>query len=136
LDPPPYAPWRRLVQGDGPCLLAVGPLVGPIASAALGRERRDRPSVWLLSELPLPPPPAEFLADLRRADCLAVVEEHVAAGSAGAALALHLLSTGQAPRRFVHRPALGYVSGRYGSQQFHRRESGLDANAVLAALNS
>ncbi len=63
-----------------------------------------------------------------------VVEEHVATGSVGATLALELLESGHAPQRFLHRPALGYVSGRYGSQQFHRRECGLDPDAVLAAL--
>ncbi|MDR3635715.1 MAG: hypothetical protein P4L84_18075 [Isosphaeraceae bacterium] len=132
--PPAYAPWRCVSRGDGPCLLAVGPLVGSILQAVLRLEARCRPRVWVLSELPFPAPPPEFLADVRESDCLMVVEEHAAAGSVGAMLALYLLSNAQSPRRFLHRPALGYVTGRYGSQKFHRRECGLDPEAVLAEL--
>ena len=132
--PPPFGAWRHLLIGPGPCLLAVGPLVGPILGAVQELEAPRRPSVWLLSELPCPALPDAFLDDVRRADCLMVVEEHVAAGGAGAALALELLGRGVAPRRFIHRPALGYVSGRYGSQKFHRRESGLDPDSILADM--
>jgi transketolase len=130
----PYAAWRRILSGDGPCLLAVGPLVGSILAAVLRLEEGRRPSVWVLSELPFPEPPAEFLADVRRSDCLMVVEEHVAAGGAGSMLALYLLASSQAPRRFLHRAARGSVSGRYGSQMFHRRDCGLDAETILAEL--
>lgn len=131
---PPYAPWRRLLPGEGPCLLVAGPLVGSIVGAAMNLSPSWRPSIWVLSELPLPTPPPEFLADVRRTDSLMVVEEHVAAGGVGAMLALELAKRGRMPGRFWHRPALGYVSGRYGSQKFHRRESGLDPEAVLAEL--
>ena len=37
--------------------------------------------------------------------------------------------------QFVHRTALGYVSGRYGSQRFHRAECGLDPASIVAELN-
>ncbi len=131
---PAYAPWRRLLQGDGPCLLVAGPLVGPILGAALDLEPSVRPNIWVLSELPFPDPPPEFLTDVNRCDSLMVVEEHVAAGSVGSSLALYFLAREKSPRRFVHRTALGYVSGRYGSQQFHRRECGLDAESVLTEL--
>jgi transketolase len=63
-----------------------------------------------------------------------VVEEHVAQGGAGQALAAWLLQAGLAPGRFQHFSALGYPSGNYGSQQFHRAESGLDPGSVLRAL--
>jgi transketolase len=131
----PYAAWRRFVRGDGPCLLIVGPLAGSILGAVLRLDAARRPSVWVLSELPFPEPPPEFLADLRQSECLMVVEEHVAAGGAGPMIALHLLAREQAPERFRHRAALRYPSGRYGSQTFHRRESGLDPESILAALD-
>ena len=37
---------------------------------------------------------------------------------------------GLAAARFVHRPALGYPTGRYGSQAFHRAQCGLDAPSI------
>ena len=63
--------------------------------------------------------------DVQRSQNLLVIEEHVTRGGVGQMLAHHLLSAGTAPRRFASRAALGYVSGRYGSQKFHRRECGL-----------
>ena len=34
----------------------------------------------------------------------------------------------------VHAHAVGYPSGRYGSQNWHRRECGLDASAILLSV--
>jgi transketolase len=133
---PAYSPWRRLLSGGGATVLAVGPLVGPLWAALAALAEPRRPNLWLLSELPVRAEalPADFLADVRRSGRLVVVEEHVAQGGVGQALALALAALGKTPPRFEHRCALGYVSGLYGSQQFHRKECGLDPAAVLAAL--
>jgi transketolase len=130
LQLPPYAPWRKLLHGGGPTLVVVGPLVGGILEAVRHLEERERPEVWLVSELPLTPLPEAFLAGLARSQRLVVVEEHVVQGGAGPMLASALLAAGCAPRQFTHRPALGYVSGLYGSQKFHREECGLDPASV------
>lgn len=133
---PEYAPWRHLADGFGPTMLVAGPLVGGIIREVAGMPTSQRPSVWLLSELPLGEVPAEFLDDLRRSDHLFVVEEHVAQGGVGQMICHHLLSTSQPVRRFTHRCALGYVSGLYGSQRFHREECGLDAASIVRALGA
>ncbi|HEY0776843.1 MAG TPA: hypothetical protein VGD56_02650 [Gemmatirosa sp.] len=133
---PAYAPWRRVVEGDGPTVIGVGPVVSPLIAACAALDAARRPTIWVLSELPLAELPDALLADLRRSEHLVVVEEHVARGSAGELLAHRLLLDGEAPRRFTHRCARGYVSGRYGSQRFHRRESGLDADSILAAIDA
>lgn len=133
--PPPYAPWRRLVSGGGATLLVAGPLVGTLIEPLKTLAQSRRPSLWVLAELPIAAPPAEFLADLRRSRRLVVAEEHVAHGGAGQALAARLMEMGEMPARFVHRRALGYVSGSYGSQPFHRRECGLDPAGILAACD-
>ena len=80
--------------------------------------------VWLVSELPIQALPPVFVSNVQRSQYLMVIEEHVRAGSFGQMLAHQLLLTGTAPGRFMHRTALGYVSGRYGSQRFHRAECG------------
>jgi transketolase len=131
---PAYAPWRKLLGGGGATLLVVGPLVGGIVEAVRGLEFTYRPDVWLVSELPFDPVPEAFLADVQRSQNLLVIEEHVARGGVGQMIAHHLLSAGTAPRRFASRAALGYVSGRYGSQKFHRRECGLDPAAIVQHL--
>jgi transketolase len=133
LELPPYAPWRRLLVGSGATLLIVGPLAGAILGEAQGMPESHRPTVWVLSELPIVPGamPSVFIDDFQRSGHLIVVEEHVAHGSAGAALARVLLMNQAFPRRFTHRFARGYPSGHGGSQAFHRRESGLDAPSIL-----
>ena len=132
---PPFMPWRRLVAGDAATILVCGPLVGGLLGAIRDLPRERRPSLWLVSELPYGELPEAFLADVAATPHLVVVEEHVATGGMGERLARDLLLRGVAPRRFTHRHALGYPSGRYGSQAFHRRECGLDPAAILAALD-
>ena len=133
---PPYAPWRRLMAGDGWVVLVAGTLAGGIWEMARTLDEPDRPTLWLLSELPPGEFPEAFLADLGRSGRLLVVEEHVDHGGLASMVARSLLPIGRGPRKFASRSALGYVSGRYGSQKFHRAESGLDPDSVARFLTS
>ena len=133
---PPYAAWRRVCEGDGPTIVGIGPVIAPVVAACHAMDPAERPSVWVVAELPLAEVPEALLDDLGRSDHLVVVEEHVARGGLGEMLAHRLLLDGRSPRRFTHHCARGYVSGRYGSQRFHRRESGLDAESVLAGVSA
>jgi transketolase len=131
---PAYSPWRRLFAGNpgASTLLVVGSLVGGIVNLARQVEPGKRPTVWLLSELPIAELPREFIADVKSAKHLVVVEEHVAHGGVGGMVATKLMETATCPRQFTHLAARGYVSGRYGSQAFHRKECGLDAASVIS----
>lgn len=135
---PAYAPWRCLLTGGGPTMAVVGPLVGSLWAELAALDEDARPSLWAVTELPIDPDtvPEAFLADLRQSGHLFVVEEHVAANGAGQMLAHRLLEMGQAPAQFTHRCALGYLSGTYGSQHFHRAECGLDAPAIRAVVEA
>ena len=115
-------------------IVVTGSLAGGLWGAVRNLEGASRPSLWLLSELPARQLSEEFRADLARSRRLLVVEEHVAHGGVAQSLATLLLESGKAPERFACRSAQGYVSGRYGSQQFHRRECGLDAASILDFL--
>lgn len=134
LELPPYAGWRKLLQGEGPTMAITGPLAGGILAAVAVLPGPQRPDVWLVSELPIVEIPAAFLADLNRSRHLFVIEEHTLSGGLGQMLAHRLASLGHGLGRFTHRYALGYPSGRYGSQKFHRRESALDPESIVAAL--
>ena len=131
---PAYAPWRRLRSGRGPVVVAVGPMAG-IAWGAFAQDGEAGPEVWAVSELPLAlsPPPQAF-ADALAGRTLCVVEEHVAQGGLGQALAAWCLTSAAALTGFRTVTAAGYPSGTYGSQGFHRRESGLDAEALRGLL--
>jgi transketolase len=134
---PAYAPWRRLLKGGGATMIVVGPLAGGVLASMRRLDESRRPDVWVVTELPILPHeiPSEFLADLERSRHLLVVEEHVAHGGVGEMLARTLLLLGATPETLTHRHALGYVSGLYGSQQFHRRECGLDPDSLVASLD-
>lgn len=132
---PEYAPWRKLLSGKAGVLAVAGPLVGGIWAHALTLPEAERPDIWLVSELPFGEPPQEFLADIKNKRLLSV-EEHVEQGGFGRMLAAWLLRNGTLPASFEILAAKGYPSGRYGSQKFHRRESGLDPAAVFARLAS
>ena len=131
---PEYVPWRRLLAGDGATLLVAGPLVGGILREACKMPVAERPSIWLVSELPFYDVPSGFLDDVKRTEHLAVVEEHMKQGGVGQMICHHLLLHSVPVRRFTHHHAQGYVSGRYGSQKFHRVECQLDPASVLAAV--
>jgi transketolase len=135
---PKYTPWRRLLRGGGPTMAVVGPLAGGILGALLKLPERQRPNYWVVTELPIIPEniPAEFIEDIQTSKDLWVVEEHVVQGSAGQMLAHTLMEMGRPPARFTHRHALGYPSGYYGSQKFHRKECGLDPESIVAGLNA
>jgi transketolase len=132
---PPYAPWRRLLRGDGPVLAGVGPLVGGMLTALQQLKEKVRPEVWLITELPITNAPDEFIASVKRTRRLFVIEEHTAHGGFGQMLTHHLATAGVSLDSFIHKHALGYISGLYGSQKFHRAECGLDAASIAAAVS-
>jgi len=137
-DLPAYEPWRKLLAGDGPVVVVVGPLAGGLLAELRELDPASRPELWVLSELPLEanPVPLAFVEGLERAQQLCVVEEHVAQGGIGQMLAHWLLQQGLALDAFEHVFAQGYPSGEYGSQQFHRRECGLDPQSLCKRIEA
>lgn len=134
---PQYAPWRRLLPGDAGVLIAVGPGAGGLLAAAALLPEQERPEIWVVTELPLEaaPLPEACRARIAETGRLFVLEEHVVQGSLGQMLAHALFEEGAVrPRVFRHFAAKGYLSGRYGSQAYHRAECGLDAPSVLAEV--
>jgi transketolase len=127
---PPYAPWRCVLAGESGVLAALGPLAGLAWNALRPIPQEKRPSVWAVAELPPAPLPEGFCAAIEADRPLFIVEEHVQQGGLAMQLLHALALAGLRPARVVHRHALGYPSGRYGSQAFHRRECGLDAESL------
>ena len=94
----------------------------------------DRPSVWAVTEFNEDEIPEIFWAQVAGKN-LFVTEEHVAAGGLGMHVALAMARLGIRTSRFVHRHALGYPTGRFGSQGFHRKQCGLDVEGVRAMVS-
>lgn len=135
--PPCYAPWRRLVTGDGPLIVALGPLAGTYLAPLSELPVSERPELWTAGILPLErfPPPSELTELVAVGRDLWVVEEHVIQGSFGAQLLHDLASNGLSPRRFRNLTATAHNFGRYGSQSYLRKRSGLDPLSLLNALS-
>uniref|UniRef100_Q02BA8 Transketolase, central region n=1 Tax=Solibacter usitatus (strain Ellin6076) TaxID=234267 RepID=Q02BA8_SOLUE len=133
---PAYQPWRRLTTGAGPLIAVAGPLAGSILKAVTDLEPALRPELWVVSELPLEafPPPMEFAIRLDTSPAVWAVEEHVAQGGFGRMLSAWVLENGYRPKSFRHWRAEGYPSGTYGSQEFHRAESGISAPKIRQAI--
>lgn len=132
---PAFRMWRQLVVGSEAVLIVVGPLAGAVWQQCERVPPAERPSLWCLSELPVGTLPEALISDVRSAKVVCVAEEHVAHGGAGAMLAEAMIAHDCLPKRLLRRTALGYPSGRYGSQAFHRRECGLDPASLLQLVS-
>ncbi len=126
------APWRKLRTGRGPLVVACGTIAGSVASSLADMDVE----IWAVTELRSDrfELPDEILLRLGAGTAVVVVEEHRAHGGIGSILARAMLLAGLRPIAFRHHFAVGYPSGRYGSQQFHRRESELDAKAIRGSV--
>ena len=126
---PEYASWRQILPGSRGVLAALGPLAGVAWKALADLPVDCRPALWAVCEFDTLAIPAQFF-DQVPGQPLYVLEEHVAQGGLGMNLSLALTARGLAPGQLVHRPALGYPTGRFGSQDFHRAQCGLDATSI------
>jgi len=135
---PPYAPWRRLLDGHAGVIVVVGPIAGALWRAMREIPATRRPALWVVSELggqsASMTPPEALLDAIANAPALGVVEEHIAHGGFGEQFLYSLALLGAALPPVVHAHARGYPSGRYGSQTWHRHECGLDAPAILRSV--
>jgi transketolase len=134
---PKYQPWRKVLDGKNGIFLVAGALAGKLWTDLLKVSEELRPELWVLCELPisnLNSPPKEFLSSLKNKKRLLVVEEHVKQGGLGQMMSHWLLTNQINVEFFEHAYAVGYPSQRYGSQQFHRQDSGLDIKSLLLKL--
>jgi transketolase len=133
---PVYAPWRQFTCGNGPVVIAVGPLAGTYIDVFERLPVERRPNFWAVAELPIErsPMPAELIQQIEKSQSLCIAEEHVRRGGFGSEILLHLAERGISLRRFRHLYARAHHFERYGSQHFLRRLSALDPDSMLAAL--
>lgn len=133
--PMAFSPWRRLLEGDGPVVLALGPLAGVAMQALVGAGLPVE--LWAVGALPMPPegaPPA-LRAAIAAGRPVIVYEEHVRHGALGSVVAGWTLREGLPVRRFRHLAIEAKAPiGRYGSQGFMRREAGIAPEDLLAAV--
>lgn len=133
--PPQYAPWRQVLCGKLGALAALGPLAGVAWQALIDIPVSERPAVWAVTELTPNQIPKEFWDQVENKP-IYIAEEHMATGGLGMHLALAMARLGIVASNFIHHHAAGYPTGRYGSQAFHRAESGLDIAGMRAMIQN
>jgi len=134
---PSFEPWRLLIEGKGPVVVACGPLASTYIASVQTMAESIRPNLWAVSVLPLEisPPHPEMLRQLTQTGRLIVAEEHVQRSGLGSELILWLAERGLSPRRFTHLYAKAHRFERYGSQNYLRAQSKLDPRSLLESLN-
>lgn len=132
-----YCCWRNILPGEKIPIVLAGPIAGEYYNYCHQISEDQRPDLWVVSELPivemdeLP----DALVSRILEDGLFVVEEHCKQGGLGQQLAQLFLANDLHPPRFKAFCATQSY-GRYGSQQFHRNQSGLNAASVCAFLET
>ena len=131
---PPYATWRRVMAGDGPVVISLGPIVGPLYQALT--EISVRPEFWIIGELPLLPEriPAELVQAIVGSGRLCVVEEHVKHGGLGSMLCQWLVESAIDLKSYRHLHVRGGAVPLVGSQEYMRRQNGLSQDAIRVAV--
>ena len=135
---PPYCAWRQLQTGAAGVLVVVGPIAGGLLRATASLAPSVRPALWVVGELgvdTLAVIPRPLLESIAGAAMLGLVEEHVAEGGFGQQFVHALALRGCQIPTLLHAHARGYPSGRYGSQNWHRQECGLDVPTILAQMS-
>lgn len=116
-------------------IVALGPIAANVLKAVQELDLKAECSLYTALTLPLHLTD-ETAEELRQAENILVVEEHVSIGGLAQQLSVKLLEAGIHPQRFRSLAAQGYPNGRYGSQSYHQAQSGLDVKNIINVLRS
>ncbi|HEX7507298.1 MAG TPA: transketolase [Polyangia bacterium] len=130
---PAFAPWRRIKRGRGCIVIGMGPVLGNLYEMG-DRELLDDMEIWSVGMLPIDDIPADLSASIREKRPVVTLEEHYGSCGLGEALSHLLLTHAVLPQSLTSLHALGYPTGRDGSQRWHQEQSGLAGQALRTTL--
>lgn len=135
-ESPVAGTFKHIVRSDDAkgTIISLGPVTANVMTALQDESLAGRFDVFTAMNLPLDLP--ADLAEQWAGKPMLVVEEHVATGGLGQQLSTQLLSSGNAPNRFISLTAQGYPNGLYGDQKYHQQQSGLDPANITRQLHS
>lgn len=116
-------PTKLTVVGIGPALLNTLPWIADV----------DQIDLFVVSQLPLAELTHGLIESVKTSGHLFVIEEHASRGGLGEHLAA-ALALAEVHFRLVHQHAAGYPGGRYGSQSYHQKQSGLDSASLQTRI--
>ena len=129
--------FTRLTSAENPkvTIACSGPVIHNVFSAISENNLAQFIEVFNISKIPYGNFTNDFLNSLTRTKKLIVVEEHISVGGIGQQLACDLLSGGIHVDVFKTLYAKGYPSGRFGNQQYHMQQSGIDKDSISKTIS-
>lgn len=124
-----FAPFRKIKSGSAGVIFVIGNMAGSVLHFC-----RDKNfSVWACGVLPLEinSVPFELFNDIKNCDKLFIIEDHVKAGGLGEQFSAVMLESGIIPKNFKIFYAHGYSSKLYGSQDYYRKNNGLNLEELI-----
>lgn len=125
--------WRKIMSGKRGLVLGMGPVTSN-AIAEIKNHFVDDFSVWAVGILPIISFPEELISEIAELKKLVILEEHCGPGGLGECIAVELLKLGISNLEIIFLNAVGYPSGRYGSQTWHQAENGLVGEGLSRTL--
>lgn len=130
--------FKVLHQSDSAevTVFALGPIANNVLTA-LAQADELASKVNVISALHFPLVIEDDLIRLiEKAPNLLVAEEHISTGGLAQQLSVQLLERGVFMSSFKSLKAEGYPNGRYGSQSYHQKISGLDPDSIISNINN
>ncbi len=132
---PAFAPWRQTAGRTKLCRHRHGPGVERLIRVE-STELLEELEIWSVGLLPLEELPIELIDKHSIKRRVVIIEEHYRAGGLAEALSYVFLTSGVVPARLTCLHAVGYPSGRYGSQRWHQAENGLLGPSLASHLEN
>lgn len=123
-------------HGAGLTVIAQSPVANNMLAALVDNTHASHVDVFTINRMPLSSLPAEIAASIEKTKNVLTIEEHIAVGGLGSAVALQTQLAGLHVKKFRSLYAVGYPDGLYGSQAYHQQASGLDEQNIRSVINS
>ena len=128
---PKFSPYRKLKPGSSGVILVIGNMAGSVINFC-----PENFALYSCGVLPVFDIPEELLHDIDNSGILAVIEDHVSAGSLAGQFCLHMLEAGIMPKKFLRFYAHGYNNELYGSQDYYREHNGLNLKRIKEVITA
>lgn len=129
-----FSQWRRIKKGEGAIVIGCGSVIGNLTK--LPKDVYDLLEIWALSIFPVTEIPEELLLKINSVKKVVTLEEHYGNGGLNEAIAPLLLQSLDYKIQYKTIFAKGYLSGKYGDQNWHQEENGLAGPNLLESIRS
>lgn len=117
-------------------IIAQGPVANNVIDALHENKNSKQVELFIINKMPLQKLPDEIKESLLNSANVLTVEEHIAVGGVGSAIALKINEASMHINKFKSLHAHGYPNELYGSQKYHQEINGLDAKYISETINS